>query len=486
MTTWRDLSDTVDVMSSTEIEPQPSDRAPHQFRLWGQRRYAPFFWTMFLGSLNDNLLKFVVVLVLTYQVHVDWLPPEQVGPVLGGIFILPSVLWSVLAGQAADRYALDALMRWGKTAELAMMGLAGWSLWQQSVCGLLLCVFASGAHVTLFATLKYAYPPRHLAPHELVGGNGLLEMGTFTAILLGTILGGLCMGQLAGLSGTGAANPVDVTGPVSWLWGVALLGWWCARRVPSTPAAAPRLRLSPDLWSSSRQALAEVRQQRELWWSLLGISWMWAFGSVMFSLFPAVARDVLHADPEVAAALLVVSTLGVALGALACERLSRSEAGQGPDLGLVLLGGVVMGFFGLDLGRVVGDIAGDPSMAQVRHYGLATLVAHPSHVMGLIDLGLMSVGIALFSVPWYARMQALAEDAHRARVVGANNLLNALFILLASVAVSALLSMGLALGTVMGVMALAQLAWLAWACRRQPAVVTDALALSRRWGLRLR
>ncbi len=463
-------------MSTPQLPPSPeAGAAPHQFLLLRQRRYAPFFWAMFLGSFNDNLLKFVVVLVLTYQVQVDWLPVDQVGPVLGVIFILPSVLWSVLAGEVADLFDLDALMRWGKVAELLMMLAAAWALWQQSAAGLLLCVFASGVHVTLFATLKYAYPPRHLAPHELVGGNGLLEMGTFSAILLGTVLGGLCMGQVA------PDAAADATAAVPWLLGVAVLGWWCARRVPHTPAASPRLKLSFDLWRVSADTLGMVRRQPELWWSLLGISWMWAFGSVMFSLFPAVAKEVLHADPDVAASLLVVSTLGVAAGALACERLSRLRAGQAPDLGLVLFGGVMMAVFGLDMARVVGDIAADPGMVAVKHYGWATLQAHPQHVMGLIDLGLMSVGMAVFSVPWYARMQARAEASHRARVVGANNLLNALFILAASILASLLLSLGLTLGMAMGVMALAQGAWLAWACRRHTQVVTDALALCGRW-----
>jgi hypothetical protein len=461
--------------------PPPSEHpgaAPHQFQLLRQRRFSPFFWAMFLGAFNDNLLKFVVVLVLTYQVQVDWLPATQVGPVLGAIFILPSVLWSVLAGEVADRFELDRLMRWGKAAEMLMMLLAAWALWQRSAPALLVCVFASGVHVTLFATLKYAYPPRHLAPHELVGGNGLLEMGTFTAILLGTVLGGWCLGAIGQL---GPDADADATSVVTWLLGVACLGWWCALRVPRTPAASPRLKLSLDLWRVAADTLGHARRQPELWWSLLGISWMWAFGSVMFSIFPAVAQQVLHADPDVAAALLVVSTLGVALGALACERLSRLKAGQAPDLGLVLFGGAMMAIFGLDMARVVNDIAEDPGMAAVRHYGLATLQAHPEHLLGLIDLGLMSMGIALFSVPWYVRMQARADEAHRARVVGANNLLNALFILAASLLASLLLSVGLSLGMVMGLMALAQGVWLAWACRRHPQIVTDALALCRRW-----
>lgn len=465
---------------STVTPPRPpadDGRSPHQFRLMGQRRYAPFFWMLFLGAFNDNLLKFVVVLVLTYQVQVSWLPPEQVGPVLGGIFILPSVLWSVLAGQVVDRFDQHRLMRWGKLAELAMMLLAGWSLVQQSVAGLLLSVLLSGVHVTLFSTLKYAYPARHLAPHELVGGNGLLETGTFTAILLGTVAGGLSMGQVA-------AHPEATLGlnvTVAALCGVALVGWWCARQVPATPAAAPDVPLDPFLWRSAVAIVREVRQQPALWWSILGVSWMWAFGSVMFSLFPAIAKDVLHAAPEVAAVLLVVSTVGVAVGALSCERLSRTDADHRPDLGLVLPGGVLMAACGADMARVVATIAADPGMAAVQTYGLETFVAHPLHAWGLVDLGLMSLGMAWFSVPWYARMQAQASDARRARVVGANNLLNALFILVASVAVSALLAVGLTLAGVMAVAAGTQLLWLAWAAWRHPACLRDARDLWRRW-----
>jgi len=457
--------------------PADDTRQPHQFQLLGQRRYAPFFWMLFAGAFNDNLLKFVVVLVLTYQVRVPWLPPEQVGPVLGGIFILPSVLWSVLAGQVVDRFDQDRLMRWGKLAELAMMVLAGWSLWQQSVAGLLLSVLLSGVHVTLFSTLKYAYPARHLADHELVGGNGLLETGTFTAILLGTVAGGVSMGQVA-------AHPEQHGGlwvTIAGLVGVALAGWWCARQVPRTPAASPGLHLDWQLWRSATQIVGEVRREPRLWWALMGVSWMWAFGSVMFSLFPAIAKDVLHAAPEVAAVLLVVTTLGIALGALSCERLSRTDAGHRPDLGLVLPGGVMMVVFAADLARVVASIAADPSMAAVQAYSLATWQAHPSHVWGLVDLGLMSVGMAWFSVPWYARMQAQADGDRRARVVGANNLLNALFILVVSVVVSALLAAGWSLAQVMAATAASQVLWLLWAGRAHPEVVGDALGLWRRW-----
>lgn len=136
---------------------------PHQFRLFRQRRFAPFFWTVFLGAVNDNLLKFAIVLILTYQVQVPWLPPEVVGPVLGAIFILPSVLLSATTGQWADRSDLTELIRLGKSAEVLMMLWAAWAMWRVHVPSMLVCVLLSGMHVTLFSTLKYAYVPRHLS-----------------------------------------------------------------------------------------------------------------------------------------------------------------------------------------------------------------------------------------------------------------------------------------------------------------------------------
>lgn len=444
---------------------------PHQFHLFREGRFGPFFWTVFMGAVNDNLLKFAVVLLLTYQLPLPWLPAASVGAVLGGLFMLPSLLLSAWMGQWADKLDLARLMRWGKTAECLMMLLAAWALWQGASVLLLVCVLLSGVHVSLFATVKYAYLPRHLAGHELTGGNGLLEMGTFTAVLLGTIAGGVLMAHAR--SGLIALMLV--------LLGLALLGRWRVQAVPATPAPAPGLRLAWNPMAITWQTLAHLQGQPRLSLSLLGISWMWFFAAVFFSLFPALAHTVLHAREDVASLLLVVSSVGVAAGALACERLSRAHAGDAPGLGLVLPGALGMAVFGGDMARVVATITHDPTMAQLAAYGLRTWLSHPLHWWGVVDLLGMCFSIGVFSVPLYAQMQWQADPGHRARIVAANNILNALFILLSALMTWALSAAGwpiwgvLLAGVGLHMVTTVTSAW------RFPWLRAEAVALLRRW-----
>jgi hypothetical protein len=406
-----------------------SDQArPHQLRLLGQSRYAPFFWTVFLGAVNDNLLKFAIVLLLTYRVPVPWLPPEVVGPALGALFMLPSVVLSATAGQWADKVDMAWLMRLAKSAEVVMMVLAAWALWQGHAPTMLLCVLLSGLHVTLFSTVKYAYVPRHLTPGELTGGNGLLEMGTFTAILLGTVMGGVLVSPRIG--GLGAL--------MCMLIGVALAGRLVAQRIPATPALSPGLRISWNPLLETWRNLDRIHHQPVLLMCVLGISWMWCFGAVFLSLFPLLSKTVLHAQEDIASLLLVLTSLGIAAGAMLCEWLSHARASDAPDLGLVLVGALGMGVFGLDLAWVVHHMAHDPTMARITVYTLSDFAERPQHWRGLADQVLMSMSIGLFSVPLYAHMQYLAEPERRARIVAANNILNALFILVCALLVWAL------------------------------------------------
>lgn len=444
---------------------------PHQLRLLGQRRFAPFFWTVFLGAVNDNLLKFAVVLILTYQVSVPWLPPAVVGSALGALFILPSVLLSATAGQWADRSDLAALMRWSKSAEVVMMGLAAWGLWQGHVPTLLLSVLLSGIHVTVFSTVKYAYLPRHLAQDELTGGNGLLEMGTFTAILLGTVLGGLLVMPRWG----------GTTGLMTVLLVLAACGRLAAQWVPVTPALSPGLRWNWNPLSETWRNLARIHHEPLLFMCLLGISWMWCFGAVFLGLFPLVSRSVLHAGEDIASLLLVLTSLGVALGAACCERLSRQRQGAAPDLGLVLPGALGMGVFGLDLAWCVHQVAHDPGMREVSAYVIEDFLARPLHWRALLDQVLMSVSIGLFSVPLYAQMQLRAEPARRARIVAANNILNALLILLGALASWALSASGVGVGAIYGLMALTHVAVLSMTLWWQPLLWRDTVAWLRRW-----
>lgn len=457
----------VDVLGQDET----ADQRPHQFRLFTQQRFGPFFWTVALGSVNDNLLKFAIVLLLTYRIQVPWLPPEVVGSALGGLFILPSVLLSATTGQWADRVDMAWLIRWGKSAEIAMMLLAAWALWQGNAPAMLLCVLLSGMHVTLFSTIKYAYLPRHLAPDELTGGNGLLEMGTFTAILLGTVAGGLLLAPaVPGLA------PVMLA-----VVGLAVLGRVAAQGIPATPALSPKLRLNWNIAAETWRNLDRIHHQPVLWMSILGISWMWFFGAVFLTLFPVLSKTVLHAGEDIASMLLVVTSLGIAAGALLCEWLSRSHRGEAPGLGLVLIGAVGMLVFGLDLAWVVREIAHDPGMAQVASYSFSDFVARPLHWRGAADQVLMAMSIGIFSVPLYAQMQYRAEPERRARVVAANNIVNALFILVSAAMTGVLSALGLGLGEIFAVTcalhATAVLVTVWW----QPLLWRETVAWVRRW-----
>lgn len=447
------------------------DRRPHQIRLLGQRRFAPFFWTVFLGAVNDNLLKFAVVLILTYQVNVPWLQPEVVGPVLGALFILPSVLLSATAGQWADRSDLAALMRLAKVAEVFMMLLAAWALWTRHVPLLLLSVLLSGVHVTLFSTVKYAYVPRHLAAIELTGGNGLLEMGTFTAILLGTVCGGVLVAPQWG--GTVALMAAIVL--------LAVMGLLAVQGVPATPAVSPGLRINWNPFAETWRNLDRIHHDRVLFMCLLGISWMWCFGAFFLGLFPVLSKTVLHAGEGIASLLLVLTSLGVATGALLCEWLTHARDGDEPELGLVLVGALGMGVFGLDIAWVVHGISLDPGMASVQAYSVQDFMARPLHWRGLADQMLMSVSIGLFSVPLYAQMQYRAEPARRARIVAANNILNAVFILLSALLTWSLSALGLGVGGIFASAVLLHGFVMVMTVWWQPLLWSQTVAWLRRW-----
>jgi len=411
---------------------------PNQFALLRQRRYGPFFTAVFLGSANDNLLKFAVTLLLTYEVNVSWLPPSLAGPVTGALFILPSVLLSALSGQIADRWPLDPLLRAGKSGEVVMMALAAWALWQREVWALLGCLLLSGTHVTVFATLKYAYVPRHLSPPELIGGNGLLEMGLFTAILLGTLAGGWLADP--------ALSPRWAL-PAT-LLALALLGRWRAQAIPATPAQDPGLRLDLNPWRASWRSLVELPRHGDVMTAVLGISWMWFFGATFLALFPALARETLRADASVATGLLLITSVGIGGGALMCERLARHRL----EPWLVPMGALGMAVFGGDLAWCLGGLASLNEAGGALHarWHLAAFIAEPRHWRPMVDVALMAMSVGWFSVPLYAEMQARAEPSHRARVAAANNLCNALFILASATLAGGLSVLGMSLPQVLG------------------------------------
>ncbi|WP_374438287.1 MFS transporter [Inhella sp.] len=389
-----------------------------------QRRFAPFFWTQFLGAANDNLFKFAFTVLVTYQLSISWMPPAQAGLVIGAVFILPFVLFSATSGQLADKFDKRALMRGIKSLEVAIMALAAWGLYTGTVPALLACIFLLGLHSTLFGPVKYAYLPQHLAPNELTGGNGMVEMGTFVSILIGNIVGGI----LIAMPGVGPHY-------VAWAClGLALAGRLTAQALPPTPASDPNLRINWNPVSETWFNLQLARQQLAVFRSLLGISWMWFVGAVFLGNFPAFAKNVLQGDPNVASLLLAVFSVGIAIGSLACEMLSRRMV----EIGLVPLGALGMTVFAVDLYFACTTLSPHSGPAHT----LASFVAAPGHLRVMLDLALLALCAGLYSVPMYALIQLRAQATHRARIIAANNILNALFMIAASVSAGLLLGAG--------------------------------------------
>ena len=424
-------------MSANRPEQTPAHtRQTSQFGLLRQRRFAPFFLTQFLGAANDNLFKFAFTVLVTYQLRLVWLPAQMAGLVIGALFIIPFVLLSATAGQWADKYDKARVMRAVKALEICIMALAGVGFWLGQVPLLLLCVLLMGVHSTVFGPVKYAYLPQHLDERELTGGNGMVEMGTFVAILLGTVVAGLLMA----IPGTGQ---VWVT--VCCL-AVAILGWLASLSIPPSPSLDPQLRLNLNPASETWRNLRLAYQFPSVFRSLLGISWMWFFGAVFLSQFPAFARDVLGGDEHVATLLLVVFSLGIASGSLMCERWSHRHV----EIGLVPIGALGMTVFALDLYLHARGLRHLDSQALSNVASFVSGIDQGVHIRIMVDLALLAFSAGLYSVPMYALIQLRSAPSHRARIVAANNILNALFMVVSSLLGGALLSHGVSIAGVFG------------------------------------
>jgi 1-acyl-sn-glycerol-3-phosphate acyltransferase len=395
---------------------------PNQFALLKQRRFAPFFWTQFSGAANDNLFKFAFTVMVTYQLSVSWLPPAMAGLVIGALFILPYLLFSATSGQLADKYNKTMLIRMVKNLEIAIMLIAATGFMLDNVPILLGCTFLMGLHSTIFGPVKFAYMPEVLSETELTGGNGMVEMGTFVAILLGNIAGGL----LVAIPDTGHRD-VAIACVL-----LAVLGRAFAGYIPNTGASVPDLKVNWNPVTETIRNLKLAHGDRVVFRSLLGISWMWFFGAVFLSQFPSLAKEVLHGNERVASLLLVVFSIGIATGSLLCETLSRRHV----EIGLVPLGAIGMSVFSIDL------YFASRGLPPSTTYTLSEFMAQSAHWRVMADLALLSLFAGLYSVPMYALIQLRSQPTHRARIIAANNILNALFMIASSVIAGILLKSG--------------------------------------------
>ncbi|MDO9448856.1 MAG: MFS transporter [Rugosibacter sp.] len=425
----------------------------HPLLLLRERRFLPLFITQFLGALNDNVIKNAMIVLLTFQAsHWTTLSPGILANLAAGVFILPFFLLSASAGQLADKYDKAWLTRWVKLFELLIVFIAGIGFWLHQLPVLLLALFLLGLHSTVFGPIKYAILPQHLAPAELMGGNALIESGTFIAILLGSLLGGL----LAGVEGSTLWIPV-VGGSI------ALGGYFAARTIPVAVPPAPTLSLNHNPFVETLRNLAYARQNRPAFGALLGISWFWLYGAIFLVHIPLYAKEVLHGDETSVTLLLVAFIVGIGAGSMLCEWLIRHRRAR---VGwLIFAGGMGLSLCAFDLYLASPTVpAASPSLLSA-----TALLQQPGMFRVLTDLAGLGLCGGLFTVPLYTLLQQESAPTHRARMIAANNIMNALLMVIGALGAAALIAAGVSMPELFALIALANVAAVAglnWFYRR--------------------
>ena len=407
----------------------------NQFRLLGQSRFAPFFVTQFLGALNDNIFRNGLVILVTFQgVLVAGMNVSELANVAGALFILPFFLFSATAGQLADKYEKSMLMRRIKLLEIALMTVAAIAFVAESFVVLLMVLFLMGCQSTLFGPVKYAYLPQQLATEELIGGNALVEAGTYIAIILGLIAGGAAV----------AVSPDSQALLGASLVFVAVAGYLASRRIPRTQAADPGLSISWNAWAETWRIVRYARERRDVFLAILGISWFWFFGSAMTLQLPAYTLVIMNGNESITTALLVAFAVGVGLGALLCERMS----GHRIELGLVPFGSIGLSLFAIDL------YFAQPVAAATAVSGIGEFLGRPGSLRVLADVLLLGAFGGFYSVPLYALVQQRSERRHLSRIIAANNIINAIFMVVASLLSIVVLGAGFSIPELFVILAL--------------------------------
>ncbi|WP_199507117.1 MULTISPECIES: MFS transporter [unclassified Psychrobacter] len=381
-----------------------------QFQLFKRRRFSAMFFTQFLGAFNDNVFKQALILVLTYTAAQKLNAEVSILNNLAAmLFILPYFLFSALAGQLADKYEKSKLTRLIKVLEIVIMTLAAVGFVFEWYVLLFVALFLMGTHSTFFGPIKYAYLPQAMRDDELVGANGLFQMGTSLAILLGMIVAGIL---------------TQLTNALYWVSAmvllVAALGYFAARFIPVTPAMQPELKVNWNIFTTSMATIRYLYSLPFLFFVILGNSWFWFYGATFLTQTPEFSKVILHGNESVVIFLLTLFSVGVSIGSLLCKSFTKNQV----SLRLLPFGIAGLSLFAMDLYWSLSQIDLSQTGALL---GIGELWAVSGSWRVFVDLFFLGFSGGLYIVPLYAAMQAYAPTSHRARIVGANNIFNAIF-----------------------------------------------------------
>jgi 1-acyl-sn-glycerol-3-phosphate acyltransferase len=396
----------------------------NEFNLLKQRRFLPFFVTQFLGAFNDNVFKNALIILIAFQAAgADASHSNLLINLSAGLFVLPFFLFSANAGQLSDKYEKSRYIRGVKLLEIAIMCAAAVGFYLGNVYWLIALLFLMGFQSTLFGPAKYSILPQHLKPEELVGGNAWIETATNLAILLGTILGGILIALPQG--------PHWVGGTVVTL---AVLGYLSSRAIPLAPPAAPDLQINWNPLTETWNILRITYQNFTVFQSVLGISWFWFLGSVYVAQLPNFTKLSLGGGEHVITLLLALFAIGIGAGSLLCERMS----GHKVELGLVPFGSIGLTVFGVDL-----FFATPATPPGGELLGALAFLSQPGSWRIVLDVVLIGMFGGFFIVPLYALVQQRSEPRQLSRVIAGNNILNALFMVVAAIIAVVMLDRGL-------------------------------------------
>ena len=386
-----------------------------------QKRLFPLFCTQFLGAFNDSLFKNALIILIAFMIQTTFTNPDTLINLCAALFVIPVFIFSPLAGQVADKFEKSRLIQIIKVAEVFLIALAVLSLYSLSLSLLFITLFLLGTQATFFGPLKYSILPQHLAESELIAGNGLIEMGTFIAILTGTILGGILI-------------IIPRTGTI-WVSGVlsvaTLMGLISSFYIPKANAAAARLKIE---WSPFREASAILKtahQNHTIFVSIIGISWFWFYGSIFLTQMGNYTKQILGGVGSVTTILLTMFSIGIGFGSVLCDKLSKQKMA----MGLVLFGAIGLSVFAIDFSFANSPLPSHPlNLVEFLHYGQNWRVLLDGFLMGMFG--------GFYQVPLYALMQNLSAPARRSRIVAANNIMNAIFMTLAALLAIVILNLG--------------------------------------------